>query len=346
MHSSSRSRSPYPTGILLLLLSFLVGSLACAQTIQVTDYQGNAVASGGAVYIDPNVGQWPMPTITITVNDTCTQESVAVDLNLSYTDPYSDSTSYGHISWDTGTNNTQTGVPWTVNWASYGFVNVLSEGGDATVTARLGSGKVVTFSFYVLGHDVPEYPQPNLVDQYYESSGVNAPWFWGSLLALESSGGHQYNSSGSPNTTPTPDGIGIAQLDGTQNPTYAQDCVYWNYKCNIDINLDILNGKGSESQNNWTSNYAASGNTDPSPYDSKNPYPYCDFITSTVSLGNHSFGDANWIQDYNTHSGGSVNPDGQLYYLWWNGSGWQFRWRYSSLPGYNYVPSVCTSAPY
>lgn len=227
MNLSLKSRSPRSSKVLLLLLGLLVATTASSQTIEVTNYQGNSVASGGAVYIDPNVGQWPMPKVTITVSDRCSQQSVAADLNLSYTDPYSDSNSYGHISWDTGTHNMQTGDSWTIDWASYGFVNVLSEGGHATVTARLGNGTTLTFNFNILGHNVPENPQPNLVDQYYTSSGVNAPWFWGSLLARESSG-RQYDSSGNPLTTPTPDGIGIAQLDGQENPSDAQDCVYWN----------------------------------------------------------------------------------------------------------------------
>lgn len=40
-------------------------------------------------------------------------------------------------------------------------------------------------------------------------------------------------------------------------------------------------------------------------------HPYCTFYSDTEALGDHSYGDADWNQDYNTHGGGH-------YYLWWD----------------------------
>ena len=142
--------------------------------------------------------------------------------------------------------------------------------------------------------------------------------------------------------TATPDGIGIGQLDGEANPSLVSDCVYWNYECNIEVNYtDVLvDLKKTESQTSWTNNYAASGDTSPLSSDKKNPYPYCDFVVNTLSLGNHSFGDADWIQDYNSHSN-------QHWYLWWNSTTYAWNFKYNTTePGYNYVPEVCDPSPF
>ncbi len=71
-------------------------------------------------------------------------------------------------------------------------------------------------------------------------------------------------------------------------------------------------------------------------------HPYCTFYSDTEALGDHSYGDADWNQDYNTHGGG-------LYYLWWDSTKSKRDLGYNScstLHGGDYVPSVCNSASY
>ena len=42
-------------------------------------------------------------------------------------------------------------------------------------------------------------------------------------------------------------GIGISQIDGTQNPV--SDLDYWNYEGNMEGGLNVLSNKATESQN-------------------------------------------------------------------------------------------------
>lgn len=115
------------------------------------------------------------------------------------------------------------------------------------------------------------------------------------------------------------------------------DCYYWNYECNIEVGLTILNDAQTTAEGNWASNYQASGYS--SPNDPNNPYPYCDFLANTQPAGSSSSGDADWIQAYNGHSNGH-------YYLWWvTGTGWVFKYQTSETGG-GYVPAVCQSTPF
>jgi len=211
-----------------------------------------------------------------------------------------------------------------------------SEGGYATIHWTVNGTVQSDFNFNIEGDNADE----NVVDSFYNTA-LSVPWFWGSLLAQESSG-RQYNASGGfqgfPLAVQNPDGIGISQIDGTQNTV--SDFDYWNYEANVEDGLKILQNKATESQNNWINNYTASGNTDPSSSDTRNPYSYCDFVANTQPLGNGSFGDADWIQDYNSHSS-------QHWYIWWNSTtgAWNFKYN-TSEAGNLYVPDVCGKAPY
>jgi hypothetical protein len=216
--------------------------------------------------------------------------------------------------------------------ATYKNTNDESEGGNAAIYWTVNGVAQPVFDFSILGEEDPSSTE-STVDGFYGSQG--APWFWGNILDYESTGGRQYTSDGSPPLVVSdPDGIGISQIDGTQNSV--NDFDYWNYEANIYDGLSVLKSKGTESGSDWRNQYNASAGNGLSDQ-------YCSgtdsFQYNLNPLGDHSFGDADWIQDYNSHSD-------ERYYLWWTGTQWDFKFNHPDQPGYNYVPNVCDSASY
>ena len=324
-----------------LTLCFLAAAQAYSQTYQaeVLDSTGAQVQDDGTVYITPSdQNNYPMPELQIdfTNNASCTA-NISATLTVLWvdTDPSgSPPNGCNKPAFETdGTTSENLSVPansgssW--NLAPTWDTNV-ADGGTATLTWSVNGVQQTSYSFNILMKN----PSESEVDVDYSG----APWFYGSMIRLES-GGNQANSSYLPYVINNPDGIGLGQVDGCQNtPT---DGTYWNHNSNIQNSISVLNGKASESQTEWLLDYGNSGDVSPAPSDTKNPYPYCDFVTNTQALSssNHSFGEADWIQDYNTHSN-------QHWYLWWSSAGtWVFKYQ-TSDPGNYYVPDVCDDASY
>lgn len=338
----------------LLGLTFVVAVRAYPQTYQVQVMDSSEAAvdqSSNPAMINPSdSNNYPMPTLHVafTNNSSCTA-TVTATITITWTDndPADPTTGCGMLPFPTkGTvSNSNIQVPAksgsTWNLAPTWLATTAAAGGSADLTWTVNGTQQTDYKFNILQQD----PTEAEVDAAYSG----APWFYGSMINEETQGGKygrqacasgvSFCSANYPMVSPDPDGIGIGQDDGCQNtPTTG---TYWNYESNISQSLSILKGKASESQTNWTTNYGASGDTDPTPYDSKLPsYAYCQFEADTLALGNYSFGDADWIQDYNTHST-------QHWYLWWDATllKWDFKYN-TSDKGSNYVPSVCGYAPY
>ncbi|MGH9397858.1 MAG: hypothetical protein ACRD18_13540, partial [Terriglobia bacterium] len=301
-------------------------------------------------YIDPqDSNNYPMPKVAVYIsNSTSFPTATQVDwtITVSYTDPYGLPlpTPYSY----SGTTSPSSAIL-TMGAGSWDQ----DVGGTATVTAILRDctgdevGSSAPFTFYILGKIQSEA-------QVDDNKG-GMPWFTGSMITAESCAAQNAgqadqfsptngfcsdseNAAGYPLFGPT-DGIGLMQPDRSQNPAVFSDCTYFNFLCNMSSAEQVLTSKGSESENNWLTQYET--NSHYTAVTGDQGYPSCSFQTSTEPLGDHSYGDADWIQDYNTHSGG-------YYYLWWNASTheWNFKYNNPSQRGYNYVPEVCNSASY
>lgn len=340
-------------GITLPLLFLLTCASSFSQTIDVYSPTHGSISNNDYVFIDANSSyDWPMPDLTISFTGLTSCDTVSLDIKMAWNDP---NTAY-ETQFDTGTVTMEGTDTWLLEgsaWSNEFGTGDHSEGGYATLSYQINGGTTQYFYFNIGGLN----PDQGVADNFYKSLSLpivpSAPWFWGNILAQESSGqgwgARQYyvndclvsdpiNVNDCPLVVGNPDGIGISQVDGEENPGNVDDSVYWNYEENMIEGLTILYSKQSESQSDWANYYQTSGYTDPSPYDTKlSSYQYCSFV-ATQPIGNHGFGDADWIQDYNGHSN-------QHWYLWWTSTGWVFKYN-TSENGYNYVPSVCNSAPY
>lgn len=197
-------------------------------------------------------------------------------------------------------------------------------------------------------------------DQFYEGEG--APWFWGNILAQESSGdqycaGQAYCKTPFPlvhgTSNPHTDGIGISQIDGTANAV--EDGDYWNLQANIGDAINIvnadLNGGPDPPSVFWHRqvSQAGSGNPPPSsgPPNGGTALTYCQF-GPTPGGSVHSWEDAEWITSYNG-TGGVANTYLPGYYIYWNQT--HGAWKFNIYPdpqqgNGSYVGDVCNKSPY
>jgi hypothetical protein len=346
----------------LLLLVLLLPAGSRAQTIHVVAASGSTVDSSHPAYINPNgpySDDWPDPFLQVQFTNLSGNSEISFYITMYWFD-YDNSS--GDSTCDPGSEyyetcfTTQTYTIYLTNctWYYYdvygsgwGLASDESEGGYATLEWTVNGANETPYSFDIEGDQDPTVSEnKTTVDDFYKNTLSGTPWFWGNILDWESTGGRQYAAApGYPLVVGDPDGIGISQVDGYENPSYVNDYVYWNFEGNIEQGLAILNAKEPESYSDWKNQYNASAGNAPS----DQSYSHCSAFqyVLTAGLDDHSFGDADWIQDYNTHSGEPVSS-GALYYLWWDASHgkWDFRWQNSSMAGYNYVPHVCNSASY
>lgn len=289
-----------------------------------------------------------MPYVEVDISGLTCGDSVSVYITMTWADPAT-----GFVtSWESPSATLTAGTSGFVSvyfegesgWAlaTYEHSGDESEGGEATVLWSVNGTGEPDYNFPIQGDEDPSSSK-TMVDnfynnnQFYNNGGtlVSVPWFWGNILDWESTGGRQYASvPGNPLVAANPDGIGISQIDGTQNVVY--DIDYWNFEANIEDGFMVLSGKATESENNWLAQYKTDSNYTAVSGDQS--YTNCSFQTSMQPLGDHSYGDADWIQDYNTHSD-------KHWYLWWTGAKWEFKWQ-TSEAGHNYVPDVCNAASY
>ncbi|MGH9444603.1 MAG: hypothetical protein ACRD3O_02555 [Terriglobia bacterium] len=253
-------------------------------------------------------------------------------------------------------------IPSADSWSSPGggtvtVLGYLETSCGSPVTNSAGEDLTVGMEFYIWGDN-----QSKAQTDAAESS-VGLPWFAGSIITYESCSAYsatnptavapQFSPSngfcgwsenkvvGQPlyGGPPPDDGIGLMQPDRSVSADYITSGTYFNYADNMETAWDILwLEKANESEDNWLTEYETDSHYTAVTGDQS--YTHCYFYSNTEPLGDHSYGDADWIQDYNTHSGG-------YYYLWWvAGAGWQFKWKNPSQAGYNYAEEVCEHAPY
>lgn len=298
------------------------------QTIEVSGSSGQ-ISEGGDAYINPNNSpDWPMPELNISFSGLSSCDSISLSITMSFVDPFTNYVTH----YDTGSHTMQGGDTWALGWS---FGPLLSEGGSADLFYQINNGPAQSFTFNILGENAAK----TSVDQYYATQ--NPPWFWGNMLAVES-GGSQFNGSGNPFVVGNPDGIGISQIDGVENPP--EDCDYWNYQCNITNGLAILKGNQPNAYTFWNKQVAQSAET-PVP---TNLNTACNgSYFSYPQTGSWNFEDAEWIQAYN-----GTTPLG-AYFISWGGTNYPNQWHInypwtdpSTGITYDYVHQVCVASRY
>ena len=225
-------------------------------------------------------------------------------------DSYGDGQSYGYYDSDLMPVGTQ----WFVNWSlNLGDVGEYSEGGNGDLT-DLEDGSVATdLAFNIWGQN-PNIGSTGNIATYLNS--LNPPWWFGHALTDESSNqqfitGTLTSPTGEYFGTPvwgTPDGFGLAQVDGVGSPGMLSDNVMWAWTTNLLTGVAIANGKSSTAQT-WISNQAAamqltlqSLNTPIQQY--PNYYPTPESYSSICSFaypgsGNGAYWNLEWMTEYN-----------------------------------------------
>lgn len=316
---------------MLLIFLLMVVPTSYSQTLEVSQIGVGRIYSKDRAYINPNKSNaWPMPDIEIKFQGGTTCQTMEVDIQTSWTDPYTGYKTSSDTGWETMPGNDTLDVAW-------GFPDdtTISEGGTATVTYTIDGLQHPSFIFYIVGENVAPSNTTLLVDDFYNSQG--APWFWGNILEEESSGRQFFASSEEPLVVGNPDGIGISQIDGKTHG--AADSYYWNYKGNIVAALNILDSAKSGAYTFW-SNQVSQSNETPVPTNTTCKGSYFSY----PQTGSWNYEDAEWIQAYN-----GAWPNG--YFIAWNEKNYPNEWHinYPYLYNgttYDYVHSVCNAASY
>lgn len=331
--------------ILLVLLVLAHTAYSYAQTLYVySPSQGN-LSNNGYVYIVDDNTDWPMPELNISFGGLASCDSVSLDIKMAWLDPYTSR----ETQYDTGSVTINGTDAWLLDGPGWGYQfgsDTNSEGGYATLSYQINGGPVQYFYFNIGGLN----PDQGQVDNFYNSLAPpvapTPPWFWGNILAEESSG-QQYYASGCPVPDPinvnncplvegNPDGIGISQVDGVKNPSYVNDSLYWNFEENIEEALVILQSSQSGAYTFWSKQVTQSNGT-PVPTSLNTPCKGSYF--SYPQTGSWNFEDAEWIQAYNGTSHG--------YFIVWNAPGYPLQWSINyPYENSDYVHQVCGKTPY
>ena len=167
-------------------------------------------------------------------------------------------------------------------------------------------------------------------------------------FAAQESSGEQFDSSGLPYVDADPDGIGISQVDGVQNPGDVDGWLYFNFEDNIEKAIGILDSLQSGAYTFWSKQLTQSGDVPIPTADDAACYgrtggSVVDSYFSYPQTGDWSFADAEWMTAYN----GTVHG----YFISWNGVTFQWQVNYpwtSPTTGktYDYVHAVCARQPY
>lgn len=346
--------------VALVLCVIFVALPASSQNVQlqVLDSNGYAVSQNGTVYISPSdQNNYPMPKlqITFTNNSSCTV-TISATLTVSWTDNDPTGCNPPKIPFATqGTISTNlsvpanSGSPWDLAPTWLGAT--IAAGGTANLTWSVNGTAQTAFTFNILQYNSTKTE----VDSDY--SGI-APWFYGNLINLESGGyqacpsGRPYCSQYYPFVVNNPDGIGLGQVDGCYNTPLPG--TYWNHNSNIQLSISILNSDSSSAEGAWR-NEVGQMETDegnsanyvfpPSENFYNGSQLECSFYASNQSPSYGNYGDANWIQAYNSNNAGK-------YYIWWSPqidgepAAWYFYDQVSQTYASHYVDYVCTSAKF
>lgn len=336
-------RSCIRSAMLLGLSFFLIVPGGRAQTCDNND----SIYSSGQYCITGGTSP-QMPALSYTGSSgTCSSE-YTMELDFAQPgDSYGNGKSYGYYDSGALPANTRWLVDWSMN---QGDVGEYSEGGNGDLRDVEDGNLANEFTFFVYGQD----PATSSITASLGLLGT--PWWYGHTLTQESSNRQfyywqsQHDPSGTYTGTPVfgpLDGFGLAQIDGSGNPTLLTDDVMWTWTTNLIAGVGLANASQSGGITYWgiqqgqeysfeTQNGLQRGTDAPNAF---NGTTYCTFMPT--GTGHQAYSNGYGIAGYNIGNpddpapgGGLKGDDKGFASFQLNTGGWFYH-------AWNYVTLVC-----